>query len=122
MKYQHFTIDGKLPGLNDIIRASRSHWSKGAQQKKLWTHGCAMYAVRLEKITSPCKIQFAWYEPDKRRDIDNVAAGAKFIIDGLVDAGKLPHDGRDWVRQIVHLFPEPDKKNPRIEIQIMELG
>jgi Holliday junction resolvase RusA-like endonuclease len=122
MRFQTFTIDGKLPGLNDIVREARTHWSRGARQKKEWTRACAYYAMKLQRISSSCKIQFTWIEPDKRRDVDNIAAGAKFILDGMIEAGKLAGDGRQWVRQIVHVFPEPDKKNPRIVVEIVELG
>lgn len=39
-------------------------------------------------------IIITWYEPDERRDPDNIMAGQKFILDGLVAAGTIPNDSQ----------------------------
>jgi Holliday junction resolvase RusA-like endonuclease len=59
-----------------------------------------------------------WYEPDRRRDPDNIMAGQKFILDGLVAAGTIPNDSQKYVRGIVHRF-KVDRKNPRVEVEIV---
>ncbi len=63
---------------------------------------------------------FRWYEEDKRRDIDNIAFAKKFILDALVKTGILPDDSRKWLLSFVDDFPEPDRSNPRIEVEIEE--
>jgi Holliday junction resolvase RusA-like endonuclease len=63
---------------------------------------------------------FRWIEKDLRRDPDNICAGAKFVMDALVELGRIPGDTRRWVKGISHEFPDPDAKNPRIEITITE--
>lgn len=115
-----FTIPGRLLGLNDIIGAARSNRFSGASQKKKETHKCQMYilAGKVPTYSSPVKISFTWIESDRRRDLDNICAGAKFVLDALVANGNLPNDGRKWVKGISHSFPEPDAKNPRVEIEI----
>lgn len=115
-----FTIQGRLPGLNEMINAARANRYMAASIKKKETQRCAWSVVGsgMKKIDSPIFIDINWYEPNKRRDIDNVAAGAKFILDGLVEAGKLTNDGRKWVVGLVHHFPAPDAKNPRIVVQV----
>lgn len=46
------------------------------------------------KLGQRCRFRFDWYEPDKRRDPDNVAsAGRKIILDAMRATGMLPNDG-----------------------------
>lgn len=115
-----FTIKGRLPGLNEIIAATNRNRFVGASLKKQATTLCAQYAqlARLPKITRPVEISVNWIEPNARRDLDNISGGTKFILDGLVMIGVLQNDTRKWVRAISHKFPEPDKKNPRIEVTL----
>jgi Holliday junction resolvase RusA-like endonuclease len=117
------TIPGRLPGLNELISNDRGNKFAAAKEKKTLTawvaalarKQCPFIFIRTVEIT------FAWYEKDERRDIDNVAAaGTKVILDGLVEASVLHDDGRKYVRAIHHLFPAPDKTNPRIEVHIVE--
>ena len=118
-----FVIFGKLPGLNQLFgAANRCRWV-GADMKKKQTQLCAgfIHAARLRRVKRPVTIHFTWIEPDLRRDVDNVSTGQKFVLDALVECGVLPNDGRAWVRGISHSFPPPDKKNPRIEVEIEEL-
>ncbi len=56
-------------------------------------------------------MRFWWYERNRRRDPDNVAAGGrKLVLDGLVSAGVLEGDGwhhiRSWEDQ---WFVNPEK-------------
>jgi len=113
-----FTIPGRLPGLNEVINKARYNRFAGAKQKKDSTELCRFYVVaaKLIPIRGPVVVHFTWYEPNARRDCDNVATGAKFILDALVDSGVLAGDGRKHVVGLSHLFPVPDKKNPRIEV------
>lgn len=54
----------------------------------------AVVKNRYEPITTyPVHLQFDWYCKDRRIDPDNIAAGKKMIIDGLVAAGILTGDG-----------------------------
>lgn len=62
-------------------------------------------------------LAFVWYEPNQKRDKDNIAFAKKFILDALQEAGTLTGDG--W-SQVVGFSDEfhVDKENPRIEIEI----
>ena len=68
----------------------------------------------------PVCILFRWFEPNKKRDLDNICSAKKFIQDALVDIGILAGDG--W-RHIVGFTDEfyVDKENPRIEVIIREV-
>jgi Holliday junction resolvase RusA-like endonuclease len=117
------TIPGRLPGLNELISKARGNKYAAAKEKRELTS----YVAALARTQCPVvfkrhvDITFVWYEKDERRDIDNVAAaGTKIILDGLVTGAVLIDDSRAFVRSIHHLFPMPDKDNPRIEVHIVE--
>lgn len=118
-----FIIEGRLPGLNDIMRASLYNRFAYGKLKKTETARCAMAAITggVFRFRHPVKISITWYEKNAKRDIDNVAAGIKFIADGLVESGKLENDTRYWIREITHHFPSPDPIHPRVEVEIHEI-
>lgn len=118
-------IPGKLPGLNDYIAAERANRHKGAKMKAdsgnivtVAIRQC-LRGVRIEK---PVFMEYTWIEPSSRRDKDNISSfGRKVIQDALVDAAVLKDDGWKHVVGFSDRF-EVDKKNPRIEVLIKEIG
>lgn len=110
----------RLPGLNEILSAALyARWSYG-KFKKQWTETCSLY-MRLNKVpefVKPISIEIHWVEPNNRRDVDNVCAGAKFICDALVMTQRIKNDTRYWIKTIAHSFGQPDKKNPRVVITL----
>ena len=66
-------------------------------------------------------VMFDWYEKDRRRDLDNIYSGKKFILDALVKCGVLQNDTQKWVIGLVDRI-HTDKRNPRIEVTIIEAG
>lgn len=118
MTYQ-FTIPGKLPGLNEIIEANRNNRFAGAKQKRDVQFLIKLVARNLPVLKEPVKIEYLWIEPNKRRDWDNIRAGAKFIRDSLVELGKLKNDG--WANICYeHSDYAVDKDNPRVEVTITD--
>lgn len=113
-------IPGTLPSMNRILEEAKGHWSKYRQMKERHTDLVAWHAKKLPPIQSADFI-FTWYCKDKRRDKDNVMSAQKFIFDGLQKAGVIENDGWKQIRDIIHRF-EIDKENPRVEIEIKELG
>jgi Holliday junction resolvase RusA-like endonuclease len=116
-----FEIPGRLPGTNEIIDAAKK--GKGKYQpysimKSEWTHTIAWLAKKLPAYNR-VDITITWYEPNEKRDPDNIMGGQKFILDGLVMAGVIPNDTRKHIRSIKHI-PELDRENPRVEVQIEE--
>lgn len=87
---------------------SRREWGESYNAlKRRWTNTVALLAMaqRLPREVSaagPVDFAFAWHEPDRKRDPDNVsAAGRKLILDGLVTAGVLVKDGAAHVAGFV---------------------
>jgi Holliday junction resolvase RusA-like endonuclease len=105
-----------------MIGAQNKHRYAGAHLKKTETVRCAMAAIagRVPRYKTPVKLHFRWIEPNRKRDLDNIRYGAKWILDGLRESGKLTNDG--WAC-VVGMSDEwlIDKVNPRIEIVITEV-
>jgi hypothetical protein len=121
-----FTIPGRLAGANEVTRANRAHWSKGARLRKDDLETC-MWAIRVAMgfwdgpWGTPVAVSFIWIEPDGRRDPDNVMSGQKQVLDALVRLGVIPNDTRQWIKSLTHYFPDPDKKDPRVEVTVEEI-
>lgn len=119
-----FTIRGTLPGLNDYVSAERSSKFQGASMKKQCESIVAHAARSLGKwrAEGPVYMVYRWYEPNRRRDKDNVCAfGRKVIQDALVRCGALKNDGWKEIIGFEDRF-EVDARNPRIVVEIMEVG
>ena len=114
-----FTIPGRLPGLNEYTAANRTHPKAGARAKKEaeWQVAWGVKIARLEPIEGPVFLTFAWHEPDRRRDVDNVAFAKKFILDALVRLGILAGDGRKHVVGFSDEF-HLDRRRPRVVVTI----
>lgn len=117
-------IKGKLDNLNDYITACRSSRYAGAELKRKNEDAvlCAIYEqLGRTRIKKKIKMQYKWYEPNSRRDLDNISSfGRKVIQDALVNAKIITDDG--W-KNIIGFSDEfyVDKENPRIEVVIEEI-
>ena len=97
-------IELKLPSLNEYINACRKNRYAGAEMKKRIESDIAYFVAKLPRFERPINIHFHWIEGNKRRDLDNVAFGKKFILDTLVKAGKLKDDNRKCVTGFIDTF------------------
>lgn len=95
-KYE-FMYPHRLPSLNEYIRANRANAYAGADMKKRTETGIIYTAPNIPIEHYPVVVHFTWYEPNKRRDIDNVAFAKKFILDALVKKGVLAGDNPNYV-------------------------
>lgn len=116
-------IQGTLPGLNDLIAAERTHRQKGAKLKRDAETIVRLHIrqqLRGKRPKTPVMLHYRFFEPTRRRDKDNIAAFAhKTIQDSLVKEDIIANDGWDYVEGFVDVF-NVDKKNPRIEVIIIE--
>lgn len=122
MRTHRFVIQGRLPSLNDYIRAERSgyHAANNMKQECQQQIISAARCARLRRIKKPVYIVYTFFEKNRRRDKDNVAGVAhKFVQDGLVQAGILSGDGWDYVTGFQDNF-YIDGKNPRILVELIE--
>lgn len=114
-------IPGRFPSLNDYIAAERRNRHIAAKMKRDETKRVSDIAANSDMPTfeKPVHVYFAWVEPNRRRDIDNIAFAHKFILDGLVDAGVLKGDSQKYVTGFVDLF-RVDKDNPHVSVLITD--
>lgn len=121
-----FTIYGRLPSLNDYVLACRSNRYAGASMKKRNEQIIDKAILKaidrglLHRVSKyPITLKITWYEPNKRRDIDNITFAVKFIQDALVKAEIIQDDSQKFLNQNLHDV-QVDEKDPRIEVEIIE--
>lgn len=121
-----FCIKGRLPSLNDYVLANRSYRYAGASMKKRVEKQIqesiekAVNSGQLKRVTKyPVGLKITWYEPTRRRDIDNIVCAVKFIQDALVAASVLENDSQRYISELNHTVLL-DRENPRIEVEILE--
>ena len=113
-------IPMKLPSLNQYINACRTNRYAGAHMKATIEEEIGWYINTLPDYKKPVKIKFTWVEDNKRRDLDNIAFGKKFILDALVKSGKLKDDNRKNVTSFEDYF-EYDKE-AKVILEIEEVA
>lgn len=116
------TIQGKLAGLNDYTRACRSNRYIGAKMKadaESKITACIKQQIPNVHFDGTVELKFRWYEPNKKRDLDNVCFAKKFILDALVSNRTIVADGWKGVIGFTDEF-FIDSQNPRIEVEIMK--
>lgn len=117
-----FVIKGRLDGLNEYTKCNRSNKYLGSKIKKN-NEKVVILAIKQANLKKICKypveIIINWYEPNNRRDIDNVTFAIKFILDSLVKTGILIDDSRKYVIKVTHEVMT-DKENPRIVVTLKE--
>ena len=83
-------IYGRLDGLNKYVNDNRNNRYKGSKNKRDNEKVVfkAIQALKdVEACVYPISIRTTWYEPDKRRDGDNIVFAKKYILDTLVKRG-----------------------------------
>ena len=121
-KIDTIIIPGELPDLNEIIEASKNHWGSYSSLKKANTQLVAFCTKQATKQKyKKIDLEITWYCKNKRKDKDNIMAGTKFILDGLIAAGVIQNDGWTNIGDIRHKF-DVDKQNPRVEVRITEVA
>ena len=121
----HFVIDEKLPGLNQVLDANRANRIMGAKLKREVQDEIGQY-IRIalmhgDLVPPGCQvtISITWHEKTKRRDVDNIQSAQKFILDAMVEQGVLEDDSRKYVTQIYHLIV--DDKRDYVEVYVNDV-
>ena len=119
-----FKVDGRLPGLNEIINEARRNRYSSASMKKKYQKPLELLFKKQacgQRIKRHATVKGYFYEPYNRkyrRDDDNVTVGMKFIMDAFTQAGIIPDDNPNYVHTISERIKDCEK--PRIEIVITE--
>lgn len=112
-------------GLNEYTNACRTNPYKAnklkhEQQDLVKTAFLSDLSNFYDKVSKyPLKLKITWYEPNKRRDVDNIQFAVKFILDALVELNVIEDDNQKCINAISHEV-KVDKDNPRIEVVLGE--
>lgn len=130
MKYK-VVIPGKLANLNDYLAAERirvgnrygkfeTKGNKLKQDTQKYILPYISQALKGKKIREPIKLHYHFFEPDKKRDLDNIASFCmKVFQDSMVKGGFISNDGWSVIKGFNCEF-DVDRVKPRIEIEIIE--
>ena len=110
-------IPMKLPSLNEYIRVCRTNPFQASNFKKNLEINIGFYLKEIPKFEKPVSIHFHWIENNKRRDLDNICASKKFILDALVKEGKLKDDNRKCVTAFRDTFECGSEAKVILEIE-----
>ncbi len=116
------TIPGRLPGLNEYIKAERTSRYSAAKMKRQSENIVIASARCLGKWKPRGAVWmvYNWFEPNRKRDKDNISSfGRKVIQDALVRGGWLKNDGWNDIAGFKDVF-FLDAKKTRIEVEIYE--
>jgi Holliday junction resolvase RusA-like endonuclease len=120
MKICRLEIPYKFPSLNIYINECRRNKYAGARFKNKIQNDISWYIRELPTFEKPIKIKFLWIEGNKKRDLDNIAFGKKFILDTMVKCGKLKNDNRKNVYAFTDNFDYGKETKVILEITEQE--
>lgn len=116
-----FVIPNRLAGLNEYTSANRSNKYCGSKMKSN-NESSVIWAIRQSKIDKvvnyPITLKITWYEPNMKRDVDNIVFATKFIQDALVKEKIIKNDGQKQINKLIHEVLV-DRDKPRIEVEIL---
>ena len=122
------TIEGRFPSMNEFIdanRRSKGKFNKGNQLKQKCQDDISWQLLNQFKklhLDKPIYIHYKFYEPNKKRDLDNISGFFhKVFQDALVHCGIIHNDSWHYIIGFSDEF-FVDNKQPRIEVVIEEVG
>lgn len=110
-----FTINAKLPSLNEYIAACNKNRYVGGRFKHEieevigWAIKQAQVKGTLKPTRKPCKVSFEWYEKTAKRDCDNIASAKKFILDAMQTCGIIQNDTQRYITGFTDDFYKADR-------------
>lgn len=83
-------IPFRLPSLNEYIDKINSNRHAGNRFKQDTQSDIAWFLRG--RYPGKIYVKFTWYEPNRKRDKDNIASAKKFILDALQAKGVIDND------------------------------
>ena len=120
-------VQGRFASLNQYISAlkvRRGKYNKGWQMKKDDMEYLSEFiksTFNNSKPNVPIRLDYRFYEENKKRDLDNIASYFhKIFQDCLQECGVIDNDNWGYVVGFTDSF-YIDRDKPRIEIDIVEI-
>lgn len=122
--HKHFIYNGRMPSLNEYLAATGRNPKAGGRVKRECMNDVS-WSIRSQmrgyKATRPIILHYRIFEPNMKRDKDNVLSVCmKVIQDALQTCGVIDNDGWANIENFTHDF-YLDAQNPRIEVYIEEV-
>lgn len=118
-----FRIDAQLPSLNDYINKLKGPHGKtlGAVFKAQTDALCMEYMLPIKAAAralckAPVLILFKWNEKSKRRDLDNVYSGKKYILDAMQKCGIIDNDNYTHIKGVTDTVIYGEKDFVTVEL------
>jgi Holliday junction resolvase RusA-like endonuclease len=118
-----FTINSRLPSLNDYIDVCRFDKYQAAVFKKKIDNLIALYIrshLRGIHIEKPVIVHLHFVEENRRRDVDNVYSASKYILDALVKMQVLENDNPKHVVDIKYSHEYASKSKVIVKLEEIE--
>ena len=112
-------IPGRLPSLNDYVRAERSNRHSAAKIKRETEDMIVALLNGAPSFDKPVLVLFDWIRDDMRTDKDNVAFAKKFVLDALQSAGVISRDSWSLCTPFDRRFAI-NRTNPRTIVTITD--
>ena len=111
-------IINDIPPSNNKYMGNSNSYHAYSDEKKRWEWLVRGSIKRPKKPLQIALVRITYFFKDRRRrDPDNYSG--KFLLDGLVKAGVIEDDSFNNIE--LRLQGKVDKKNPRTEIEVMEI-
>jgi Holliday junction resolvase RusA-like endonuclease len=112
---QSFFIPQRLPSLNEWV-GSKTRWHYS--QVKRESEKVIRAAIRTANLQPMpfAYVELTWTEPTKKRDLDNISAAVKFVLDSLVQTKVLPDDGWNEIMGLTHRFVHLPKSTGSVQV------
>ena len=117
-----FTINSRLPSLNDYVDVCRFNKYQAATFKRKIDNTICLYIKSQLKgvhIDKQVIVYLDFVEENKKRDVDNVYSASKYILDALVKMKVLKNDNPKHVKDIKYSIDYGD--NSQITVRIEEI-
>jgi hypothetical protein len=121
------SILGRIPNLNDVLDARATTFTVSSKRldkytplKAKWTKAIEMLArSQIRKPLPPAHYRILFIEPNRKRDPDGLFVAAKFILDGIKEAGLIENDGWKQVLGVEFVWEvSGDDFNPGVLVAI----
>lgn len=120
MEIYTVTIPFRLPSCNTYINECRKNRYGAAKFKADLEEEIGIFLNKIPHLEKPVVIHFTWVEDNKRRDLDGICFGKKFILDAMVKKGILDNDNRKHVAGFTDSFEYG--KEAKVFLEITEVG
>lgn len=112
-----------IPGLPSCNTAAAPHWRTRHAERRMW-HALVAATVLAELGRWPeaplerARVTITRCSAGPEPDFDNLASGAKFLLDGLVKAGVLKDDRPNCIGQPILLWERAPRGRGSVRISV----